>query len=269
MKIVEPSYVVEDCPDGEKVLAKLERAARTCYKSEGGIIFGGLCLDCAGSGEGPPRLAGDRESCSRCRGTGKEEPSSHKLVRRILDSGHLSVIEHASITVRFICDRGVTHELVRHRLAAYSQESTRYCNYSKGKFGGEVTFVKPCFWRTATHTELERYHMWCNAMQAAEGAYLDLLVKGASPQEARSVLPNSLKTEIVMTANLREWRHVFKLRCSEKAHPQMRQLMVPLRDELRGKIPLVFDEPEPHKYDVDLLGCSREALRVRAALEEA
>lgn len=149
----------------------------------------------------------------------------------------MSVIEHCGVTVRFVCDRGVTHEIVRHRLAAYSQESTRYCNYSKGKFGGEITVIKPSFWKEESY----EYVMWVKSMEEAESNYFALIGMGAPPQEARSVLPNSLKTEIVMTCNIREWRHVFSLRCSKAAHPQMRELMLPLMREFYRKSPVLFE----------------------------
>ena len=158
------------------------------------------------------------------------------------------MIEHANITVRFICDRGVTHELVRHRLAAYSQESTRYCNYKGG-----VTFVIPPWCEELNESEytydaqyLNAHSLWTTrtwtaAMLSAESDYISLIKKGWSPQQARSVLPNSLKTEIVMSTNLREWMHVFKLRCSKAAHPQMRELMIPLLEKMKTLVPAIFD----------------------------
>jgi len=160
---------------------------------------------------------------------------------------HESVIEHSLLKVRFICDRGVTHELVRHRLAAFSQESTRYCNYKGG-----VTFIIPPWvdmqegeYSFLTSNEPNRpVWVWYKAMLEAERNYQDLLEDNWSPQQARSVLPNSLKTEIVMTANFREWRHIFKLRCDKTAHPQMRELMIPLLKEVKQLIPVIFDDLE-------------------------
>ncbi|MFH1060268.1 MAG: FAD-dependent thymidylate synthase [Pseudomonadota bacterium] len=204
MKVIAPSFAILFLPEGQELLANLELAGRTCYKSEDRIT--------------PDSAAG--------------------FVRRILASGHHSVIEHASATVRFVCDRGVTHELVRHRLAAYSQESTRYANYSQDKFGNEITVIRPLFWQKGSQAHLR----WRQAMLAAESAYLDLLAQGARPQEARAVLPNSLKTEIVMTANLREWRHVLGLRCARPAHPQIREIMLPLLAELRRRLPAIFTD---------------------------
>ncbi|WP_027367930.1 FAD-dependent thymidylate synthase [Desulfocurvibacter africanus] len=201
MRIIKPSYEILNLPSRE-TLRILELAGRTCYKSEDKMT---------------PETA---------------EP----FIARIVASGHESVIEHASATVRFVCDRGVTHEMVRHRLASYSQESTRYANYAKDRFGSEITVIRPCFWREGS-TE---YAAWLSAMEAAEQAYLGLIQAGAKPQEARSVLPNSLKTEIVMSANMREWRHVFRLRCDTPAHPQIREVMLPLLGEFHERLPVLF-----------------------------
>jgi len=203
MKIIEPSYKIEDELDGMAMLKKIEKAGRTCYKSEDKIT----------------------------------DDSAKAFVAKILKSGHESVVEHEKITVRFICDRGISHEIVRHRLSSFSQESTRYCNYGKGKYGAEITVIKPFFW----NKDEIGYTMWNHAMEAAETYYLALLDAGASAQEARSVLPNSLKTEIVVTANLRQWREIFRQRTAMAAHPQMRQLMIPLLKELQGLIPVIFD----------------------------
>ena len=142
--------------------------------------------------------------------------------------------------MRIICDRGVTHEIVRHRIASYSQESTRYCNYCNEKFGKELTVIKPVFWEEGS----EEYNIWLESMQKMENAYNLLIEKGVKPQEARSILPNSLKTEIIVTMNLREWRHFFKLRTSVKAHPQMREVACAILDEFKNRIPVVFDDIE-------------------------
>lgn len=211
MRVIEPSVVIESEIVGDHILRVIERAARTCYKSEGK----------ASPGSAPDFLRS-----------------------KIMSVGHESVIEHAYMMARFVVDRGVTHELVRHRLVAYSQESTRYCNYTQERFGGDVTFINPCFWEEGSHG----WAMWRRAMEFAECSYNDLILGGAKPEQARSVLPNSLKTEIVATANLREWRHIFKLRTSNRAHPQMRQVMVPLFAKVREMVPVIFDdlpEPEP------------------------
>jgi len=204
MKEIRPSFEIMDDIDGAKILQKLERCGRVCYKSEDKITEG----------------------------------SAEKFIGMILKSGHESVLEHEKLTVKFICDRGVTHEIVRHRIASYSQESTRYCNYSKDKFGNELTFIRPCFWAD----DSEEYAVWKKAMEEIEKTYVKLISLGAKPEEARSILPNSLKTEIVCTMNLREWRHFFRLRTAERAHPQIREISVALLDELKKRIPVIFDD---------------------------
>lgn len=213
MKIIDPSYEILQISDGELILKHIETAARTCYKSE-------------------DKIADD---------------SAYGLLRSLLKSGHHSVFEHAGISVRIVCDRGITHEIVRHRLSSFSQESTRYANYSKEKFGKEIAVIKPFFWKENT----DRYETWKAAMEEAERAYLKLIEMGASAQEARSVLPNSLKTEIIVTANLRQWRHTLDLRCSKASHPQIRQIMLPMLEEFGKRIPVVFDDLiEKYKEDM-------------------
>lgn len=204
MKIVEPGFEILTQINYEDILKAIETAGRVCYKSEDKITEG----------------------------------SAKKFVANIIKRGHEAVLEHQSITVKFICDRGVSHEIVRHRLAAYCQESTRYCNYSKDGFGGQVTFIQPNFLDRGTRG----WELWVLACEQAEKAYFDLLNWGCSPQEARAVLPNSLKTEVVMTANLREWRHFFKLRTAPAAHPQMREVTIPLLRRMQELIPVVFDD---------------------------
>lgn len=204
MKIIRPYFIIEDSIDGEEILRRIERAGRTAYKSEHKIT----------------------------------PNSAKKFVKMILDLGHESVIEHEKVTVRVICDRGISHEIVRHRIASYTQESTRFCNYSKGRFGSEITVIKPCFWDEGS----KEYKIWRDAMENAERAYMELIKLGAKPEEARSVLPNSLKTEIVITMNLREWRHFFKLRTSKRAHPQMREVATSLLQAFKERIPVIFDD---------------------------
>lgn len=165
--------------------------------------------------------------------------SAEKFVRNIIKRGHESVLEHAGFSVRFIVDRGVSHELVRHRIASFSQESTRYCNYSQDKFDSEITVIEPLFFGKPWEP---KYFLWKRLCKFVEKVYFELLKEGATSQEARSVLPNSLKTEVVMTANLREWRHFFRLRTSQAAHPQMREVTVSLLAELKQLIPVVFDD---------------------------
>jgi thymidylate synthase (FAD) len=204
MNIIEPQIDILFKPDGASILKHLEVAARTCYKSEEKIT----------------------------------DDSAAGLIRALIRSGHHSVIEHISLSVRIICDRGISHEIVRHRLCSFSQESTRYANYAKQKFGREITVIRPFFWKVKG----PQYRRWVDSMQAAEAAYLALIDAGATAQEARSVLPNSLKTEIVMTANLREWRHIFALRCARASHPQIRQIMLPLLEIFNHKIPVIYED---------------------------
>lgn len=204
MRVIRPSIEVLDELDGWEILGKIERIGRVCYKSEARIT----------------------------------NESREKFVRNILKSGHESVIEHEKVSVRFICDRGVSHEIVRHRIASYSQESTRYCNYLQDKFGNEITVIKPLFWEE----DSDAYKTWYNAMLYAEQIYQELMKIGVKPQEARSILPNSLKTEIVVTMNLREWRHFFRLRTASNAHPQMREVACLALEKLRQEIPVIFDD---------------------------
>jgi thymidylate synthase (FAD) len=152
------------------------------------------------------------------------------------------MLEFYDITVKFICDRGVSHELVRHRTGNYAQESQRYCNYSKHKFDGELTVIDPPFFTADTLEEVKKYNAWCSACEYAETKYFELLKLGATPQEARTVLPNSTKTEINVKNDLRNWRHFFKLRTAKASHPQMRELTIPLLKELQSKIPVIFDD---------------------------
>ena len=229
MLIVEPSAEILSLPSRPALLQLIETAGRTCYKSKSK-----LCPACCGSG-----YSGPFDPCPECDGDGSL--TAIGFLDKITSSGHLSVIEHVSATVKIICDRGITHELVRHRLASFSQESTRYCNYTNGRFGGEITVIRPYFWRE----DSAKYEVWKRAMEFAENSYMALIKAGASAQEARSVLPNSLKSEIVITANMREWRHIFELRTAPAAHPQMRQVMVPLLTEFKQRVPVIFDFVEP------------------------
>jgi len=206
MKIVEASVELISDLDAEKIMKHIELAGRVCYKSESNI----------------------------------SDKSAEKFIANIIKSGHESVIEHVSLTFKIICDRGVTHEIVRHRLASYSQSSTRYCNYASDKFGNELTFIKPCFW----DEDDENYLLWKQTMEVVEKNYLALIKNGAQPQQARSILPNSLQTEIFMTANLREWRHFLKLRTSKRAHPQMREVALKIYKILVDNLPVIFSDIE-------------------------
>lgn len=205
-EFIRPSYEIVSLIPGD-LLQTIERIGRVCYKSEEKIT----------------------------------STSAEAFVCSIIKRGHLSVIEHVSMSVRFICDRGVSHELVRHRLASFSQESTRYCDYNRKG----LVFIIPC-WSDLEPTLIASSFdseslLWVKAMLQAETSYNELRKIGWKPEQARSVLPNSLKTELVMTANLREWQHILKLRTAQAAHPQMRELMVALLAELKQRVPVIFD----------------------------
>lgn len=219
MKIINAGYEIITPLNGETILKRIEEIARTCYKSEDKIAAG----------------------------------SAERMVRALIKNGHEAMLEHCSFTVKFIVDRGISHEIVRHRVASFAQESTRYCNYSKEGFGSEITVIRPCFWNDNSEDSEFKMFIWENAMKEAEKNYFKLLEFGATPQEARSVLPNSLKTEICMTANLREWRHFFKLRAADatgKAHPQIKEVTIPLLKELQEKIPVIFEDIESEENSV-------------------
>ena len=193
------------------MLRRIERIGRVCYKSEDRI----------------------------------EEGSAEKFIRGIIRRGHESVLEHEKLTARIVCDRGVTHEIVRHRIASYSQESTRYCNYVKEKFGRQITCIDLATgFRYDLNNESDRkkYDVWQQAMENAERSYFQMIELGATPQEARSVLPNSLKTELVTTMDLREWRHFFRLRADTAAHPQCREVACMLLDRFAREYPVFFED---------------------------
>ncbi len=201
MNIIEPSVDILACPSEAECLKLLEIAGKTCYRSE---------------------LSAEPE----------------KFVKNIIKRGHLSVIEHVNVTVQIICDRGIMAELTRHRLASFSVESSRYCNYSNNKFNKQITLIKPFYWKEDSH----EYRLWKLTMETIEEAYMALLKSKATPEQARSVLPNSLATRIIMTANLREWLHIIKLRCSDQAHPQMREVMHLAREIMQDQLPSIFGE---------------------------
>lgn len=238
MKIIK-AYVEQMTPpiDGTSFLKAIEKAGRVCYKSEEKIS------------EGPE--------------------SAVAFVQKLIRNGHEAMIEHApSISMKFVCDRGVSHEIVRHRLFSFAQESTRYCNYG----GKDIVFILPCWFekhisllnsgdidlfkdsfRLGDYCNLEDAKTkglkvpadifeWISAMMNSEKSYDTLVERGWSPQEARSVLPNSLKTEIIVTGNLREWRHFFKLRTAKSAHPQMQEVANMALEMLREQIPVVFED---------------------------
>ena len=194
MKIINPSVELMRDFDGEEIMKFIEKCGRTCYQSEKNITA----------------------------------DSAKIFVKNLIRRGHESVLEHFSVTFKIICDRGVMAELTRHRLASFSIESTRFCDYKD-----ELTFIKPAFFGNGSA-------VWENAMIQAEEKYSFLRQAGFAPEIARSVLPNSLKTEIVMTADLREWRHILKLRTDKKAHPQMREVAFMILKILKEKLPVVF-----------------------------
>ena len=207
MKIIDPSYKILNITNPAEIYKNIETAARTCYKSESKVAEG----------------------------------SAAKMIKTLIKNGHEAMLEHGSMTVRFIVDRGVSHEIVRHRLCSFAQESTRYCRYDGDRFGNEITVIDIapfCNTRAA-------YEAWRQACLSSEAQYMKMLEQGTPPEIARSVLPNSLKTEIVVTSNMREWRHILNLRAADatgKAHPQMKQVMVPLLKELDDLMPELFDD---------------------------
>ena len=253
MKLIKSYYEIITPINGEEILKQIELAARTCYQSEGRIEY-----------KKTPYTDGVHQVIV---GYYEECISARPLIQRLIASGHHAMIEFGGmITVKFTCDRGVSHELVRHRLCSFAQESTRYCNYNGDKFGEGITFIIPswiaipegvynitldenhdeeCLQMANIPTQYpERgWHTWCWNMLSAEQDYKELINQEEwTPQQARAVLPNSLKTEINMSANIREWREIFKQRTSNAAHPQMQELMRPLLKEFQTKIPLLFDD---------------------------
>ena len=191
----------------------IERIARTCYKSEDKIT----------------------------------EDSYKKIIQNLIDRGHEAMIEFGDIIVRFTCDRGVSHELVRHRLASFAQESTRYCNYESEKFGSEITVIDLATgfkYDLTNPIDIKKYTVWNRTVKNCEDGYIELIELGATAQESRSVLPNSLKTEVNIKMDFRSWRNFFKLRIPPSAHPQMRQLVIPFFIETKNLVPVVFDDIE-------------------------
>ena len=249
MKVINASYSILspyiDHPDAAtEIYKRIENAGRTCYKSK----------------------------------NSNDDKGAEKFVRMIVKSGHEAMLEHVGMTVKFIVDRGISHELVRHRIASFAQESTRYCNYSQDRFENEITVIEPVFFMDIlkekridcqnlsdtsfanidpnstitkfpiTNSHEIAYYRWYDSCKNAEFNYFSMLKNGCTPQEARSVLPTSLKTEIIMTANMREWRHFLMLRAEGTTgapHPQMLEVTVPLLNELRMKLPALFDDIIP------------------------
>ena len=204
MKIINASVELVTPVNGKVILKRLEECGRVCYKSEHRIT----------------------------------DTSAQTFLAGIIKRGHEAVLEHCSFTVKFICDRGVSHEIVRHRMASYCQESTRYCNYAKNEFGSEITVIRPFYLSENSIA----WQAWKRACMTAEQCYFRMLEEGCTVQEARAVLPNSLKTELVMTANIREWRHFLRLRCAPAAHPQMREIALLLLEQVHERVPVLFDD---------------------------
>ena len=222
MNVLKPGFEILTpiSEDGIEELKHIEKIGRVCYKSEGYITEDG--------------------------------ESAKKFVKMLIDRDHQAMIEHSSLSVKFVVDRGVSHELVRHRIASFAQESTRYVNYSLDKFGNEINVIDICgsieldkkMKNMDIDTIVAIVDEWHEAMLEAEKHYMKMMNLGATPQIARSVLPNSTKTEITITANYREWRNFFKLRVPETAHPSMREVTIPLLKELKRRLPIIFDDIE-------------------------
>lgn len=247
MKIIRAGYQImkpdlDDPKTAAMVYRDIEESGRTCYQSAAAMT----------------------------------DETGEKFVRTMVKNGHDAMLEHTSMKVKFIVDRAISHEMVRHRICSFAQESTRYCNYSKNKFGNEITVIEPCFYDSIPKEEKDlciralrnsfdeeankfimdgsftnlhkRYTRWYDDCVVSEHDYLDMLELGATPEEARSVLPHSLKTEIVVYTNMREWRNIFKLRAAGehgKPHPQMLEVMNRLLNECKQKLPALFDDIEP------------------------
>lgn len=206
MKVIESSYeILTDLSNPIQLLKQIEIAGRTCYRSEDKIT----------------------------------DDSCIQFCKMLLSKQHTAMLEHANLSVKFTIDRAIANELVRHRHTAFAQSSTRYCNYSKGKFGNEITIIKPEEFEVGSY----EFDIWWSACKQAEEAYMALISHGLKPELARNVLPLSTATEIVCTASIREWRSIFELRSSYNmcAHPQMRFIMDKLLHELKAKIPVLFD----------------------------
>ncbi len=209
MQLIDP-YIQVEKVDGKKIMKNIERACRTCYRSEGKI----------------------------------SEESYKTLLKNCITRGHESVLEHEKVTVRMYCDIGVYKDLTRHRIASFSIESTRYCNYGKDKFGNELKFIKPCNIEEGTRL----YENWQNACEAIEENYIEMSNQGALPDQLRMILPHSIAAEVTMTANIREWMHILSLRASKHTHPSIRQVLIPLLLHFKEIMPEIFETIE---YDTE------------------
>jgi len=223
MKIIESYVSIDDIEIyKEKILKNLEKIGRVCYKSESKVT----------------------------------ENSYENFIKMIIDKEHYSILEHETVSVLVVCDRGVSHEIVRHRIASYAQESTRYCNYAKDKFNNQITIINPVGMKLPTFIDFDYAYLdlyfeqgkidkfkydYMKTLLDIEGIYMRGIEEGFSPQIMRSILPNSLKTEIWMTMNLREWMHFFKLRTSEKAHTDMQRVAKKIQACFINMLPEIFD----------------------------
>lgn len=204
MKIIKPLIEVEDY-DGIRIMKNIERACRTCYRSEGMIT----------------------------------DDSYKRLLTNCLNRGHESVLEHEKITVRMTCDIGVYKDLTRHRFGSFSIESTRYCNYGKDKFDNEIKFIDPC-----NMDEKELFNEWYSACTEIEQRYLKMAELGATPDQMRMILPHSTAAQVTMTCNIREWRHILDLRTKKMTHPAIRQILIPLLLKFKKDMPELFNDIE-------------------------
>mgnify|MGYP001052565845 CR=1 FL=1 len=203
MQIVDP-YIQVEKVNGIQIMKNIERACRTCYRSEGKTT----------------------------------EESYKTLLKNCITRGHESVLEHEKVTIRLYCDLGVYKDLTRHRIASFSIESTRYCNYGKDKFDNELKVIRPCNIEEGT----DIYANWKNACEAIEKNYMEMSKKGALPDQLRMILPHSIAAEVTMTANIREWKHILSLRASNHTHPSIRQLMIPLLLYFKQIMPEIFED---------------------------
>ncbi len=212
MRIVEPWIKVEKF-DGEKIMKRIERACRTCYRSEGNIT----------------------------------EDSYKNLIKNCITRGHESVLEHEKVTVRIYNDVGSYKDLTRHRFGSFSVESTRYCSYNKDKYGNEIAFINPVYIE-----DKEMYEIWKNTMQEIEKGYMKMKELGATTDMCRELLPHSTAAEYTMTANIREWKHILSLRANNHVHPSIRQVMIPLLKYFKEQMPDIFDEiPYDEEFNPD------------------
>lgn len=216
MKIIEPNVEILSNINGNEILKHLELCARNCYKSESNIT--------------------------------EDTTSAIKMINKLIELDHTAMLEHFNITIKLLCDVGTYKDLTRHRHCSFAIESTRYCNYSKGKFGNEISVIKPCNMDENSGI----YHTWLKAMNDMERAYMQMAEIGATPDQLRMILPHSTAASVILTANIREFRHIFNLRCAKAAHPSVRQIILMTLNEFHNKIPVLFDDLyEQFKFDID------------------